>query len=148
MTIADKARPYLVPHPSGYLEYQLPISLKAAIIWRGLVPLLKNERDEWELPGGKLEVDEDPKLALEREIDEELSWKVSVGEPFHAWVYQIRPDRHVFVLSYLATYNGTAQPAYSHEHKELLLVPVRDVPALNMPHPYKEAISLAAGRLS
>jgi 8-oxo-dGTP pyrophosphatase MutT (NUDIX family) len=53
-------QPYLVRHQAGYLEYQLPISLKTVIIWRGRVPLLKNERDEWELPGGKLELGENP----------------------------------------------------------------------------------------
>jgi len=44
----------MVPHPAGYLEYQLPISLKAVVIRRGQVPLLKNERNEWELPGASL----------------------------------------------------------------------------------------------
>lgn len=142
----DPTKPYLVPHPAGYLEYQLPISLKAVIIWRGLVPLLKNEREEWELPGGKLEVGEDPSDALKREIAEELSWDTVVGDSFYAWVYEIRPDRHVFVLTYLARYDGDAEPVYSHEHKALQLVPLDAVDALNMPHPYKEAIKIAASR--
>jgi hypothetical protein len=51
-------QPYLVEQPAGYLEYQLPVSLKAALVWRRRVPLLLNERDEWELPGGKLELGE------------------------------------------------------------------------------------------
>src|ERR1700759_285923 len=112
----DKNRPDLVPHPAGYLEYQLPISLKAVIIWNGQVPLLKNERDEWELPGGKLEVGEVPRAALTREIKEELNWDAVGGEPFHAWVYEIRPDRHVFVLPFVAEYRGDTPPVYSHEH--------------------------------
>jgi hypothetical protein len=47
--------PYLIEPNPGYFEYQLPISVKAVINWKGRLPLLRNERDEWELPGGKLE---------------------------------------------------------------------------------------------
>jgi 8-oxo-dGTP pyrophosphatase MutT (NUDIX family) len=151
--------PYLVERNPSYFEYQLPISLKAVIVWRGMVPLLKNEKDEWdewdewELPGGKLEVGEDPKDCLRREILEELAWDVVIGEPFHAWVYQIRPDRHVFVLTYSATYEGDSEPSFSHEHKELALVPVNDAigAAVAMPASYKDAIRAAttkAGELT
>jgi hypothetical protein len=47
---ADPHPPYLVRRASGYVEYQLPISVKLVIDYSGQVPLLKNERDEWELP--------------------------------------------------------------------------------------------------
>lgn len=144
----DKDRPYLVPHPAGYLEYQLPISLKAVILWRDRVPLLKNERDEWELPGGKLEVGEEPRSALAREIREELAWDAVVGEPCHAWVYEIRPDRHVFVLTFTAEYTGDVSPVYSNEHKALALVPIGEVDGLTMPGFYKDAIRQAVARRS
>ncbi|WP_020013136.1 hypothetical protein [Promicromonospora sukumoe] len=44
--------PYLVERNPGYFEYQLPVSVKAVVGWRGRLPLLRNERDEWELPDG------------------------------------------------------------------------------------------------
>lgn len=34
----------------GYLEHQLPVSIKLVVDYGGRVPLLKNERGEWELP--------------------------------------------------------------------------------------------------
>jgi ADP-ribose pyrophosphatase YjhB (NUDIX family) len=137
-------QPYLVERSPGYLEYQLPVSLKAVVTWRGRVPLLRNERNEWELPGGKLEVGEDPRDCLRREIAEELSWDVTVAEqPFHLWVYKIRPDRHVLVVSYLASYDGDVEPRLSHEHKELGMFGPAEVPALRMPEAYKEAIAIA-----
>lgn len=138
--------PYLVERNPGYFEYQLPVSLKAAISWKGRLPLLRNERDEWELPGGKLEPGEDPAESLAREIQEELAWDATVGEPFHSWVYRVFPDRHVFVLTFLAMYDGDAAPAYSHEHKELVLVTPDEADALTMPDDYRSAIRRAVAR--
>jgi 8-oxo-dGTP pyrophosphatase MutT (NUDIX family) len=139
-------QPYLVERNSGYFEYQLPISVKAVISWKGQLPLLRNERDEWELPGGKLDLDEDPAACLAREIQEELAWEATVAEPYYAWVYRVFPHRHVFVLTFLATYDGESSPAYSHEHKELVLVTPGEVGALNMPEDYKVAIYQAVER--
>lgn len=138
--------PYLVERDRGYFEYQLPVSLKAVISWKSRLPLLRNERDEWELPGGKLELGEEPAGCLAREIQEELGWDATVGEPFHSWVYRVFPDRHVFVLTFLATYDGDAAPVFSHEHKELVLVTPDEAVALNMPENYAVAIHQARER--
>ncbi len=138
--------PYLIERNPGYFEYQLPISVKAVIDWKGRLPLLRNERDEWELPGGKLDLGEEPAACLAREIREELFWDATVGDPYYSWVYRIFPNRHVFVLTFLATYGGDAAPAYSHEHKELVLVTPDEVDALNMPEDYKTAICQAVER--
>jgi 8-oxo-dGTP pyrophosphatase MutT (NUDIX family) len=46
--------------------------VKLVVDYQGRVPLLKNERDEWELPGGKLEVGESPEHSVCREAAEEL----------------------------------------------------------------------------
>lgn len=138
--------PYLIERDPGYFEYQLPVSLKAVISWKGRLPLLRNERDEWELPGGKLEPGEEPAACLAREIQEELSWHATVGDPFHTWVYRVCPHRHVFVLTFLATYDGDAPPAYSNEHKELVIVTPGEAVTLDMPEGYKTAIELAVER--
>ena len=138
--------PYLVERDPGYFEYQLPVSVKAVVAWRGRLPLLRNERDEWELPGGKLDLGEQPAQCLAREIEEELAWDVTVGEPVHSWVYRVLPHRHVFVLTFLATYDGDAAPVVSDEHQELVLVTPGEADALRMPDGYRAAIRLAVGR--
>ncbi|MDR7380951.1 NUDIX hydrolase [Promicromonospora iranensis] len=142
----SSGEPYLVERNAGYFEYQLPVSLKAVISWNGRLPLLRNERDEWELPGGKLDPGEEPAVGLAREIREELAWDATVGEPFHTWVYRVFPHRHVLVVTFLATYDGDVVPVYSHEHKELVLVTPDEAGALDMPEGYKAAIRLAVER--
>ena len=133
--------PFLVPHPVyGHLEYVMPVSVKAVIDVAGRIPLLRNERDEWELPGGKLEVGESLEDTVRREVREELGLTVQDVSLAHAWVYPITPERHVLVIAYSAPYHGSEEPRLTHEHKELGLFAPEEIEALNMPDPYKQAI--------
>jgi NUDIX domain len=45
-----------------------PVSVKAVVEVDGHVPPLRNERAEWELPGGRLEAGEELEAAAEREV--------------------------------------------------------------------------------
>jgi mutator protein MutT len=132
--------PFLVERNPGYFEYQLPISVKLIIDIGGMLPLLKNERDEWELPGGKLEVGEHPSECVVREVHEELGLTVRIEELVDTWVYEITPMRHVFIVTYGTHYAGSETPRSSNEHKDLALVPYADVSGLHMPTQYKASI--------
>ena len=148
-TPAQPLPPYLVPHPTyGHLEYQLPISAKTVIAYRGRIPLLRNERDEWELPGGKLDLGESPEDTARREAHEELGLSLGTLYLAHAWVYPITSNRHVFVIAYATVYRGDHNPRYSHEHKELGLFEPAHIPSLNMPNAYKTAIAKALALLA
>ena len=68
--VKSLAQPYLVKRGVDYFEYQLPISVKAVISLNGQIPLLRNERNEWELPGGKLDLGESPTVCVQREVHE------------------------------------------------------------------------------
>lgn len=140
--------PYLVERSPGYLEYQLPISVKLVVDYQGRVPLLKNERDEWELPGGKLEVGESPEHSVCREVAEELGLTITSVDIVDTWVYEITPARHVFIVSYGARYTGDELPAYSDEHKELGLFAYPEIAGLHMPKPYKITIDRWHQRIS
>lgn len=133
--------PYMVERAPGYFEYQLPVSVKLVIDCQGRIPLLKNERDEWELPGGKLEPGESPERAVVREVAEELALTVNAVEIVDTWVYEINPARHVFIVSYGAAYAGDEVPVMSHEHKQLALFGYDEVPGLRMPEQYKATIA-------
>ena len=129
------------PAPSDNLAYRFPVSIKG-VIWRGSeVILLKNERDEWELPGGKLELDESPEVCLQREVAEELGLDIQVGPIVDSWVYRIAPGVDVLIVTYGCHANPTAEIRYSSEHKALGLFDANTVETLNLPFGYRRSIA-------
>ncbi|MEV7959069.1 NUDIX domain-containing protein [Streptomyces sp. NPDC088141] len=86
-----------------------PVSVKGvAMDHRSRVVLLYNERNEWELAGGRLEIgppagsnpaDRSPEETLERELREETGWEVesrgTAGElATPAFTAACRPSNH------------------------------------------------------
>jgi 8-oxo-dGTP pyrophosphatase MutT (NUDIX family) len=118
-----------------------PVSVKGVALQDGKVLLLENERREWELPGGKLELGEDPADCVAREISEESGWDVVTGPLLDCWQYHIRPGADVLIVTYGCHVRSTAPPVVSSEHKRAELFSPDQVPALNMPTGYKRSIA-------
>ncbi len=59
-------------------------------------------KDWWEFPGGKMEAGETPEMALKREIYEELSAKINVGELLATVEYDY-PAFHLTMHCYLCS---------------------------------------------
>ncbi len=87
-----------------------PVSVKGVVIRDGRVLLLRNERDEWELPGGKLELGEDPADCAAREIAEESGWTVTTGPLLDAWQYHVGAGADVLILTYGCFPAGGGEP--------------------------------------
>lgn len=125
-----------------YVPATFPISIKGVVLDpQGRVLLLKNERAEWELPGGKLEGPETPEYRVETEIREESGWNASAGQLLDVWMYEPIPGRQVFIVTYGCTATDAQRPpVVSHEHKEAGLFHRHQVPGLVMPQGYKDSI--------
>ena len=120
--------------------YRFPVSVKGVVIRDGKVILLRNERDDWELPGGKLELPESPEQCLSREMAEELQLEIAPETILDSWVYTIGPGVSVLVLAYGCSETSRHEAVLSDEHKELRWFPLTDVDALRMPDGYKASI--------
>jgi len=127
--------------PGDNDAYRFPVSVKGIVVRDHAVVLVRNRRDEWELPGGKLELGEAPERCVAREIEEELGLDVRTNELVDAWVYTIVPGTHVLVLTYACTERTTRDAVVSSEHTRLEWIPLDAVAALRMPSGYKSSIA-------
>ncbi len=124
------------------------VSVKGVVIRDGRVVLLRNERDEWELPGGKLEAGEDPAACVVREIAEEVGWDVTAGPLLDAWQYHIRTGVDVLVLTYGCLVGSDRDPVVSAEHTQVGMFARDELPALPMPTGYRDSIDNWHARLA
>jgi 8-oxo-dGTP pyrophosphatase MutT (NUDIX family) len=121
--------------------YRFPVSIKGVVVRDGRVLLLRNERDEWELPGGKLGLSEDPRACVQREIEEEVGWAVSPGPILDTWQYHIRDGVDVLIVTYGCHPITETAPVVSHEHKEVGLFTESEATVLRMPRGYLRSIA-------
>lgn len=117
-----------------------PVSVKGVLAApNGHIVLLKNERDEWELPGGRIEVGESSEQCLAREIDEELGLRVAVGAMLDSYLFEVIPGKHVFIVTYACRLRGDYAPVLSHEHIQLAHFSPDALPD-NLPEGYRASI--------
>ena len=126
--------------PQDYTSYRFPVSVKGIVYSNGKIVLLKNERDEWELPGGKLEIGETPEACVVREIAEELGLTVTIGPLLDSWVYHIFEGADVLILTYGTYPLPFTEVMHSSEHKAVKLFSPEEIPSLQMPEGYKRSI--------
>lgn len=122
-----------------------PISIKGVLCSpAGELVLMLNERDEWELPGGRLEPGETVPQCLAREIEEELDLQIEVGVPLDSYLFEVIPTRHVFIVTHRCRLRDGArfEPRLSHEHKKIGLFAADALPA-NLPAGYRASIRRA-----
>ena len=122
-----------------------PVSIKGVLLLDQRVVLVKNPRDEWELPGGRVDEGEAHAQTLTREFAEELSIDVHVGEAIDSYLFEVTPGKHVFIVTYGCTLAGEFNPRLSDEHTEHCLWPVERLSEINLPAGYRRSVEQWAG---
>jgi 8-oxo-dGTP pyrophosphatase MutT (NUDIX family) len=125
----------------------VPISVKGVLIHAGRVLLLRNERGEWDLPGGRPDPGEGHRAALEREVREETGLAVTVGAALDEHLFEVLPRRFVRILPFVCRLVGGSDVVLSHEHLETRWLPLRElgesIAGHRLPTGYLAAIRLA-----
>ena len=139
--------PTSIPFPQDNQAYRFPVSVKGVVLHTERVVLLKNEREEWELPGGKLELGESPEDCVTREIREELGLYVTPGPILDSWVYRIVAGVDVLIVTYGCYPTPFSTVTHSPEHKAVGLFSMQEIHNLPMPEGYKKSIHAWSERL-
>jgi 8-oxo-dGTP pyrophosphatase MutT (NUDIX family) len=133
--------------PNDNDAYRFPVSVKGVVVRQRRVILRRNERNEWELPGGKLELHESPAECVAREISEELRLVVEATRLLDSWLYTIEPDVHVLILTFGCTELRESDATLSAEHERFEWFSIDEVDSLRMPEGYKASIRRWASEL-
>lgn len=121
------------------LSDKFPVSIKAIIIDNNKILCLKNERNEWDFPGGKINFDEDIEKCLKREVKEETNLDIKnlkILKPFNLKYNSV----DVFILVYSAEISCNSSVDVSYEHSEYNFFSKSEIKDLNMSQSFKNLI--------
>jgi len=131
-------------------EPLFPISAKGIVIENGKIWLRRNPRGEWELPGGRVDDQEQPQDAVKRELKEEIGYECEIETLVNSyiWYKEFWGYPAVLILSYRCRpikKIGNPELLDEEGHKaKFQLVPIQEALELeNLPNFYKAAIKEA-----
>lgn len=118
------------------------VSVKGIVTISSRIVLLRNERMEWELPGGRPDGAEQPEATLEREVLEEIGLTVKARDLVDVWTYR----SSVGTTSLIVTYTCEVEPSsstsliLSDEHNSLLIAEPDQLTNLPLPLGYARSV--------
>lgn len=119
---------------------KFPVSLKVAIIDDSRVLLLKNERNEWDLPGGKINFGEIAIDCLQREIKEETNLEINNVKLVDFFSTIFFNQTAVLIVLYKAKILSANHISISFEHFDYNFFSKNEIISLNCPEEYKKSI--------
>ena len=123
---------------------KFPVSLKAMVFDNKRILLLKNERDEWDLPGGKINFkDETPIDCIKREVFEETKLSISNLELVEFLKIKIN-NVQICIVLYKAEILSNNAVELSFEHNDFSFFNISNINEINLPEEYKKIIKQLA----
>ncbi len=118
----------------------IPVSVKGVVVIDGRVLLLRNDRDEWDLPGGRPDAGESHEAAVVREAREEANVEIAALDCLDDWPYEVLPGRFVRILAYGCDVIDASRMALGSEHLELRLFARDELDGLRLYEGYRRVI--------
>ena len=116
------------------------VSIKGAVfVEQDRVILLLNDRNEWELPGGRIEPGETPAECVAREFKEELDIAITPDVLLDTYLFEVIPQRHVFIVTYGCRLAGAHNLKISEEHLQVGTFDISALPTA-LPEGYRHSI--------
>lgn len=128
------------------VHFEGKIAQKAIIVKENKVLLVRDPRENvviWEIPGGRMNIDEEPREGLAREIMEELGIEIEVGAVLHMKQFiQTSEGKRAFVIVYECHMkNQNAEMTLSEDEVcEIAWVTAEDLPKYPLYPEYKRAL--------
>ena len=119
-----------------------PVTVKAVCIHHdGRVLLCRNNRGQWELPGGRPEVGELFQETAVRELREETGLKVTVDRLLGVRGFEVVPGDWVDVVAYACPARYNDEVTASDEHTVVAFVDLSAIEDGELPGVYRELIA-------
>ncbi len=116
------------------------VCVRAVLIWRDEVVLVRSARGEWELPGATLERGESPEECVERALDDELGLYATAERLLDTWVEDGATPDGGLVVTYGCSVNVPDPQALTDEQPEVRFFPIGALGSLGLAARHAESI--------
>ena len=120
----------------------MQVSIKGVVIKNDSLLLLLNERNEYELPGGRPDPLESAEVALKRELLEETGLDCDVLQFLGSGSFEVIPERWVFIVGFYCRCDGS-ELKISDEHIKAEWWPLKNIENANLAKPYMAVLQKA-----
>lgn len=132
LTFMTSKRPTWIPVVTGVLK-------KGPLVLVGKRPEGHTLAGQWEFPGGKIELGEQPQQALRRELFEELGIEADIGDLKLTWTHSY-PEVGILLLFFeVLFWKGEPKPVH---HTELKWVTFQELEQLEIPEANRKLLPI------
>ena len=122
------------------LADKFPVSVKALIFDNRRILILKNDKGDWDLPGGKIEnSDKNIEHRLKKEVFEETQLELKIFNLISSSVINYSGTK-VIILVFKCEIIGNSAVNLSHEHSKFLFADLKSIDSYHLPTWIKDAL--------